>query len=79
MGRDNYYTKVNWLDCEYFSDCRLITIDLSKHVEFKNPDLKQRINIIGRVDRDGRPTMFFTIKNPKETTFKFLQNVTTIV
>ena len=80
MGRNNDCTKGNLLDYECFSKhCRLIAIDLSKQVELKNHDLKQWINIIGWVDRDDRATMFFTIKNSKETIFKFLQIATTIV
>ena len=51
MGRNNDYTTGNLLDYEYFSkDCKLIAIDLNKQIELENPDLKQLINFIGRLE-----------------------------
>ena len=45
-------TAGNLLDYEYFSKYyRLIKIDLSKQIELENPDLKQHINFIGRLER----------------------------
>ena len=52
-----------------------VTIDLSKQIELENPDLKEHINFIGRLDRDNGSTMFFIIEKSEETTFQFLQNV----
>ena len=41
---------VNLLDYEYFSKhYKLIAIDLSKQIELENPDLRQKINVIGRL------------------------------
>ena len=57
---------------------KLIAIDLSIQVELENPDLKQQINFIGRIDKDNA-TMFFIIKILKETTFKFSQNAVIVV
>ena len=51
MGRNNDYTTGNLLDYEYFSkDYKLIAIDLNKQIELENPDLKQLINFIGRLE-----------------------------
>ena len=61
MSRNNNYTTDNLLDYEYFKDhCQLIAIDLSKQIELENPDLKQQINFIGRLEEDNA-TMFFII------------------
>ena len=50
-GKNNEYTTGNLLDYEYFSKhYKLIAIDLSKQIELENPDLKQQINFIGRLD-----------------------------
>ena len=79
MGRDNDYTTGNLLDFEYFSKYyKLIAIDLSKRIELENPDLKQKINLIGRFE-DDRATMFFTTEKSEETTFEFLQNAAIIL
>ena len=53
MGRNNDYTTVNLLDYLYFSKhYKLIAIDLRKQIELENPDLKQQINFIGRLEDD---------------------------
>ena len=53
MGRNNDYTTGNLLDYEYFSKhYNLIAIDLSKQIELENPDLKQQINFIGKLERN---------------------------
>ena len=52
MIKNNDYTTSNLLDYEYFSKhYRLIAIDLSKQTELENPDSKQQINFIGRLER----------------------------
>ena len=80
MGRNNDYTTSNLLDYEYFSKhYKLIAIDLSKQIELENPDLKQQINFIGRLEREGGATMFFIIEKSEETTFEFSQNAEKIV
>ena len=80
MGRNNDYTTGNLLDYEYFSKhYKLIAIDLSKQIELENPDLKQQINFIGRLERNEGATMFFIIEKSEETTFEFSQNAATVV
>ena len=80
MGRNNDYSTGNLLDYEYFSKhYKLIAIDLSKQIELENPDLKQQINLIGRLKRNEGARMFFVIENPEETTLEFSQNAATVV
>ena len=80
MGRNNDYTTGSLLDYEYFSKhYKLIAIDLSKQIELENPDLKQQINFIGRIERNGGATMFFISEKSEETTFEFKQNAATVV
>ena len=79
MGRNNDYTTSNLLDYEYFSKhYKLIAIDLSKQIELENPDLKQQINFIGRLERNGGAAMLFIIKKSEEATFEFTQNAATV-
>ena len=55
-SRNNDYATDNLLDYEYFSKYyKLIAIDLSKQIELDNPDLKQQIDFIGKIEA----TMFF--------------------
>ena len=62
----------------YFKDhYKLIAIDLSKRTELENPDLKQQIKFIGRLEENS--TMFFIIENKEETTFDFSQNSVLVV
>ena len=80
MGRNNDYTTGNLLDYEYFSKhYKLIAIDLTKQTELENPDLKQQINFIGRLERNEGATMFLIIEKSEETTFEFSQNSATVV
>ena len=61
MSRSNDYTTGNLLDYEYFpKHYRVIAVDLS------NPDLKQQINFIGKLDRNKGATMFFIIEKNME-------------
>ena len=79
MRRNNDYKTCNLLDYEYFSKFyKLIVIDLSKQIEIENPNLKQKISFIGRLDEDNA-TMFFIIEKSEETTFEFSQNSVTVV
>ena len=72
MGKNNDYTTGNLLDYEYFlKHCKLIAIDLSKQIELENPDLKQQINFIGRLERDEIARICFIIEKPDEATFEF--------
>ena len=80
MGRKNVYMTGTLLDYEYFSKYyKLFAIDLSKQIELENPDLKQQINFIGRLEREWGATMFFIIEKSEETTFEFSQNAATAV
>ena len=49
-------------------------IDLSKQIELENPDLTQKINFIGKIERDEGATMLFIIEKSEETTFDFSKN-----
>ena len=79
MSKNNGYTTSSLLDYEYFSNhYKLIAIDLSKQTELENPDLKQQINFIGKLDKD-KLTMFFNIEKLEQTTFNFSQNFVSII
>ena len=57
MSNNNDYTTGNLLDFACFKEnYKLIATDLSKQTKLK--DL-QRINFIGKLDKDNRATMFF--------------------
>ena len=84
MERKNDYTTGNLLDYEYFYyECskqgKLIAIDLSRQIELENPDLKQQINSIGRLERNGGATIFLIIEKSQEAIFEFIQNAATVV
>ena len=75
----NDYTTGNLLDYEYFSEhYKLIAIDLSKQIELENPNLKQQINFIGKLE-DDKATMFFIIEKSEETNLEFSQNSVRII
>ena len=79
MGKNNDYATGNLLGYEYFSKhYKLTAIDVSKQIELENPDLKQQINFIGKLE-DDEATMFFIIKKSEEKTFEFSQNSVTII
>ena len=79
ISKNSDYTTGNLLDYEYFSKhYKLIAIDLSKQIELENPDLRQQINFIGKLE-DDRATMFFIIEKSEETTFEFSQNSVSII
>ena len=73
MSKDNVYTTGNLLDYEYFSKhYKLIAIGLSKQIELENPDLKQHINFIGKLE-DDVTTMFLIIEKSEVTNDEFSQ------
>ena len=79
MSKINDYATGNLLDYEYFKDhYKLIAIDLSKQLELENPDLKQQINFIGRLE-ENNAKMFFIIEKKEETIFDFSQNSVVVV
>ena len=74
MTKNNNYKTGNLLNYEYFKGhYKLIAIDLSKQIELENPDLKQQINFIGRLE-ENNATLSFIIEKKEETTFDFSQN-----
>ena len=80
MSKNNDYTTGNLLDYECISKhCKLISIDLSKQIELENPDLKQQINFIGKLEEDNGATMFFIIEKSEDATFNFSQNSVSII
>ena len=55
MGKNNDYTTGNLLDYEYFpKHYKSIALDLSEQIELENPELKQQIDFIGRLDKNKR-------------------------
>ena len=51
MSKNNDYTTGNLLAYDYFSNhYNLIAINLWEQTELENPDLKQQINFIGKLD-----------------------------
>ena len=61
------------MDYEYFSNhYELIAIDLSKQTELENPDLKQQINFIGKLEEENGIAMFFIIEISEETIFMLI-------
>ena len=71
MSKNNDYTTGNLLDYEYFKDhYKLIAIGLSKQIELENPNLKLKINFIGRLGKNNA-TMFFIIEKKKEPLWIF--------
>ena len=77
-NKNNDCTTGILLGYEYFSKhCKLIAIDLSRQIELKNPNLKQQINFIGKLEADGKT--FFIIEKSEDTTFEFSQNSPSII
>ena len=81
ISDDNgYFTRGNLLDFNYFKKYyKTIAIHLSKQIALENKDVKQQINFISSLDRDGGATMFFIIEKQEETVIEFLQNYVSIV
>ena len=78
LSKNNDYPTINLLDYDYFSKhYKLIAIDLSKQIELEHPDIKQKINFIGRLDRDIGATIVFIIEKSEEMTSEFSQNSVT--
>ena len=75
IGQGDYYASGCLLDYSYFRDHdKLIAIDLSKQQALDvYPRAIQQINFTENLDRVGNPTMFFIIKEAKETVLDCLQ------
>ena len=79
MSKKDNCTTGNLLDIEYFSKhYKLNATDLSKQIELENPDLKQQINFIEKLE-DNEATMFFIIEKSEETTLNFSQSSVSII
>ena len=79
MSENNDCTTGNLLDYKYFSKHKkLIAIDLSNQIELEDPNLKQQINFIGKLEKD-EGTMFFIIEKSEETISEVLQNSVNII
>ena len=79
MSKNNDYTTGNILDYEYIlKHYKLIAIDLSKQIELENPDLKQQINFIGKLEED-EAIMFLIVEKSEETSLEFSQNFVSII
>ena len=79
MSKNDNCTTGNLLDIEYFSKhYKLNATDLSKQIELENPDLKQQINFIEKLE-DNEATMFFIIEKSEETTLNFSQSSVSII
>ena len=69
ISKNNEYTAGNLLDYENFKDhYKLIAIDLNKQTELENPDLKQQINFIRRLE-ENNAIMFFIIEKKRRNHF----------
>ena len=51
---------------------------MNKQIELEDPDLKQQIILIGRLNKDDA-AVFFIIEKSERTTFEFSQNSVTVV
>ena len=79
INKNNDYTTGDSLDYEYFSKhYKLIAMDLSKQIELENPDLRQQISFIDKLE-DDKATLFFIIEKSEEKAFEFLQNSVRII
>ena len=73
ISKNNDYTTDNLLEYEYleygiWKHDKLIVIDLSNKIQLENPDLRQQINFIGKLE-DNKATMVFIVEKSEETTF----------
>ena len=79
ISRNNEYTTVNLLDCDYFKKYyKLIAIDLSKQqVLQENEDLIQQINFIGKLEEAAN--VFIIIEKKENTISEFSQNLANVI
>ena len=81
-GKGDDYRTGCLLDYPYFKDNykTMIAIDLRKQQTLDaDPRKIQQINFTADLDRDGNTTMFFIIKQEKETIFEFSQGTVEIL
>ena len=81
MGEGDDYTTGCLLDYTYFKEnYQLIAIDLRKQQELDaDPKAIQQINFTANLDRVGNTTMFFIIKEAKETVLDFSQGAVKVL
>ena len=59
ITKNNHYTTGNLLDYQCFSKYyKLIAINLSKQIELENPDSREQINFIDKLE-DDKAAIFF--------------------
>ena len=59
MSKNNDYTTGSLLNHDYFlNHYKLIPTDLSQQIELENLDLKQQINVNGKLEEDDEATMY---------------------
>ena len=80
-GQEDDYTPGCLLDYPYFKNhYKMIAIDLSKQQALDaDPKAIQQINFTADLDRDENTTMFFIIKEAKETVLDFSQGTVKIL
>ena len=80
-GQRDDYTTGCLLDYTYFKKYyKMIAIDLSKQQALDaDPKAIQQINFTANLDRAGNTTMFFIIKEAKETIFEFSQRTVKVL
>ena len=80
-GQGNDYTTVCFLDYSYFNNCyKMIAIDLSKQQVFDADSRAMRqINFTANLDRARNTSMFFIIKEAKETVLDFSQGTVKVL
>ena len=77
MSKNNDYTSCNLLNYDYFLETNRKRFKQTTEVE--EPDLKQQINFIGKLEDDNDATMFFIIEKSEKSTFSFSQNSVSII
>ena len=80
-GQGDDYTTGCLSDYPYFKKYyKMIAIDLSKQQALDaDPRAIQQINFTANLDRAGNTTMFFIIKEAKETIFEFSQGTVKVL
>ena len=81
IGKADDYTAGGMLDYSCFKEnYKTIAIDLSKQQALDaDPRKIQQINFTANLDRAGNATIFFVIKQEKETSFEFSQGTVKIL
>ena len=80
-GKGDDYITGCFLDYPYFKEnYKMMAIDLSRQNELDaDPRAIQQINFTANLDRAGNTTIFFIIKEAKETVFEFSQGAVKVL